>query len=32
MLLVSTNLKNKSFGSGKILNGIKIKKDRKKIY
>lgn len=30
MLLVSTNLINKSFGSGKILNGITIKKDRKK--
>jgi acyl-CoA synthetase (AMP-forming)/AMP-acid ligase II len=30
MLLVSTNLINKSFGSGKILNGIRIKKDRNK--
>jgi long-chain acyl-CoA synthetase len=27
MLLVSTNLINKSYGSGKILNGIKIKRD-----
>ena len=32
MLLVSTNLINKSFGSGKILNGVKIKKDKKKKF
>jgi acyl-coenzyme A synthetase/AMP-(fatty) acid ligase len=30
MLLVSTNLINKTFGSGKILDGIKIKKDSSK--
>ena len=30
MLLVSTNLINKSFGSGKLLDGIKIKKDSSK--
>ena len=28
MLLVSCNLINKTFGSGKLLNGIKIKKDK----